>query len=702
MTPPKKLTPTTDPHTVHAVMLAKAKTSCLTPSDVKLLHLTPYPENHGLPIQPQYAGFKIPYFTPDGKVDPEFYRFRFTQDRPSTGVAALAQPTKPRRYSQPEGSSCGVYMPPLLSQSWASIQKDASIGITVTEGELKAACGCRMGVATLGLGGVYNWRSAKEHQELLPALEAFEWKERTVNLCFDSDIVSNPMVRVAAGRLAAVLALRGAKVYYTTLPAAVDGSKQGLDDYAYRNGKSALIDLFSTGLPLGAGVALHEMNAQAALIRSTGEVVELETGAVYSATMFTDVVYKNAVYTDFSTTKAVDGKVTTAAKTKFTAKEWLAWPLRNEVTRVEYEPGDDQLITASNGYNSWRPQGWGCTPSPHGAITPWETLLQRVCAGLSPERIQWVRQWFAYPLQNPGAKLSTALLFWGRATGTGKTWLGETMSYLYGDNYGTVNNEQISSQFNEYLMNKQFIVGDEISLGDKRHTASGLKDMITRPVVRINSKNRKTFVVRDCANYYFTSNSPDALYLEAGDRRVFVHHVESDTLAKPEYMAYRKWLREDGGPARLFHYMLNEVDCSDFDPFGRAPLTQAKVEMVSVGRGDTEDWAVMLATDPDSVITQPYDLFTTRDLLQLYDPDSHSQTKIIGMGKALSAAGIFKVPGGNNAKVLGVRTRIWAVRNTSRYRLMGPAAASKCYEEERLKLAPGGVGSNRKFAGRVQ
>jgi len=688
-------------------MLYKIKSSLLTPQDVKLLHLEPYAEGHSLNIEPKWSGFKISYFTPEGKVDPQFYRFRFTQDRPSTGVAALAEPVKPRRYAQPGGSSCGVYLPPLLKQPWTAVAKDPTIPIVVTEGELKAACGCRLGTPTLGLGGVYNWRSSREHQELLPALEEFQWRGRVVNLCFDSDITTNPMVRVAAGRLAAVLARRGAKVIYTTLPPAEDGTKQGLDDVAYRQGPQALLDLLSKAVELGPGVALHEMNSRVALIRSTGEVVELETGAVYSATMFTDVVYKNAVYADFSTTKAVDGKVTTATKEKFTAKEWLAWPLRNEVTRIEYEPGDDQLITATNGYNSWRPQGWGCrpiAPSRAGecAVTPWEQLLGRVFAGLQPEHVQWVRQWFAYPLQHPGTKLSTALLVWGRATGTGKTWLGETMAYIYGANYGTVDNTQLASQFNEWLMNKQFVVGDEISLGDKRHTASSLKDMITRPLVRINSKNRKTYTVRDCVNYYFTSNHEDALYLEAGDRRVFVHRVDADPLRPDEYRAYRRWLKEEDGPGKLFYYLLHEVDCTDFDPQGRAPLTLAKVEMTASGRGDTEDWCVMVATEPDTVIPQPYDLFTTKDLLALYDPDGKGATRVIGMGKALGGAGVFKVPGGNNAVVQGMRTRLWAVRNAARYRLMGPSQAARCYVEERIKMAPGGVGSTRKFAGRVQ
>ena len=677
---------------LQAAMLAKCATSLLTPKHVKTLQFQVYAENHGLPIEPQWSGFRIPYFTPEGKVNQQFYRFRFLQDRPSTGVRALAVPEKPIRYTQPAGGSCGVYLPPLLKdgKSWASIQVDPTVPVVITEGELKSACGCVLGTPTIGLGGVYNWSSAKDKQELLPALEAFKWENRVVNLCFDSDIASNPMVKLAASRLAYTLAQRGANVVWTELPSAEDNKKQGMDDLAYVQGPQVLMDLLSKATAIGPGKALHRLNDEVAVVKQTSEIVELKTGNVFSAAAFTEVAYRNDTYVDWGT----DGG---PKKTKFTAREWLAWPFRNEVLRIEYEPGCADLITAGGAYNSWR--GWACQPKNEGVITPWLNLLKRMFRDVPADQVEWMKCWFAYPIQYPGAKLATAILIWGRQQGTGKTMLGETMSYIYGRNYGTVTNTELASQFNEWLMDKSFIVGDELALGDKRHTASGIKDMITRTQVRINSKNRKTYAVRDCANFYLTSNHEDALYLEAGDRRVFVHRVDADPLSPPEYQAYWRWLKEEGGAARLFYYLINEVDCSLFDPQGRAPMTTAKIDMTTSGRGDTEDWCVLVATEPDTVISQPYDLFTTKDLLSFYDPDGKGSTRIIGMGKALGAAGVHKMPGGNNAVVQGMRTRLWAIRNAGHYRLMGPAQASRAYEEERQRLAPGGVGSNRKFAG---
>ena len=92
---------------VRKALLAKLESSCLSAKDGKQLKLEPFIEGHGL-VAPDWAGFKIPYFNLDGSLDPGFYRFRYFQQKPSHGFAALAEaPAKPRRYAQPAGSGCG-------------------------------------------------------------------------------------------------------------------------------------------------------------------------------------------------------------------------------------------------------------------------------------------------------------------------------------------------------------------------------------------------------------------------------------------------------------------------------------------------------------------------------------------------------------------------------------------------------------------
>ncbi len=687
-------------------MLAKAKTSLLTPADVTKLHFRPFVEGHELDIKPSWAGFQIPYFKLDGRLDTGFYRFRFTQTKPSKGFASVAEePAKPRRYSQPANTNCGVYLPPMLPASWVDIAADPKYYIVITEGELKAAAGCKVGHPTLGLGGVYSWRSAKQQQSFLPILEKFVWDGRTVTICFDSDITTNVMVRIAASRLAAALAERGAIVRWAALPSTEEGEKQGMDDFLLAYGEEAFQDVLDTAEEAGPGAPFQRMNTAVAVIRETGEVVELHTGNVWSTSVFSETVYKHHTFIEYRA--AEKGGTNAKELRKYTAKEWLSWPLRAEVPALAYDPSCERELTNDGSYNTWYPQRWALVPSNKGDIALWEQLFSHLFGGLSKEDQLWAKQWLACPIQRPGTKLATAMLVWSRTQGTGKTLFGETMRHIYGANYGTVTSLQLAGQFTEWAHNKQFIVSDEISLGDKRGVTSMLKDIITRSSLRMNIKNRKSYSIRDCINYYFTSNHEDAVYLDERDRRFFVVHANVNPLPPAFYKEYGEWLRKDG-PARLYYYLLNEVDLTGFDSFGQAPITAAKQEMTASSRGDVEDWCVQLATDPNSLLhpdRHPQGLWRTEDLLRVYDPDQKQRVKSIGMGRALASAGIVRVCGGsNNVRIGGARTRLWIVRNAEKYSKLSALAAAKVYEQERPNLY-GAVGGSAKFApgvGKVQ
>lgn len=666
-------------------MLKKAATSCLTAKDVKQLQFEPFIEDHELDIFPKYAGFKLPYFTLEGKVDPAIYRFRFLQTKPSRGFAAIAEePVKPRRYTQPTGTNCGVYLPPILpdKQSWASIAKDVAVSVVITEGELKAACACKLGIPSIGLGGVYNWRSAKEGHELLPILEKFVWMARIVYVAFDSDSKDNPMVRMAASRLAYTLAQRGAVVRLVDLPATPDGTKQGIDDFIYSLGEEQGHEEFGKLLmeaeDIGPSKELHRLNDEVGIVRSTAEIVEVRTGNVYSESAFSNTRYRNRFYGELD----ANGKMIH----KFAAKEWLAWEHRTEFTHFEYDPACNNIITKNGAYNTWYSQKWPLVPSKKGSIQLWDKLFNHVFSKLTDAQRLWVKRWFAYPLQHPGTKLYTAVLVWGRTTGTGKSRIGETMELVYGKNYGLITNEHLTASFNEWAESKQFIVGDEISVGDKRGTGNKLKTLLTQPHFRLNVKNRKSYTVRDCINYYFSSNHEDAVYLERHDRRFFVVHADIDKLEAAFYTDYMTWLN-NGGAERLFYHLLYEVELGDFNPHGEAPMTEAKMAMQATGLSDVEDWAFQLKVDPDSQVGErnPYDLYTAKELLKFYDPEEKSRIKSNGISRALNLAGVFKCANGSNhVKLLtGARDTVYAIRNAERYRRMGPTEISKCYAAER-------------------
>ena len=676
-------------------MLQKLRASLLTEAHAKKLHIQPMTEElaAALGVEPAWAGFKIPYFDADGRALKDFYRYRFwPESKPSKGFAALVTPSRPLRYVQPKNSELHVYMPPLLAVPWSDVVKDTSIDIFITEGELKAACACTQGFTMLGVGGVFSWMSKKHGQALIPELERFKWKERRVYLCFDSDKSTNPMVQLALSRLALTLTARGAKVWDVNIPP--DGeSKQGVDDLIAAYGVEKFASLLAGAVPISASEELHRLNDEVALIWSggpAGNIIRHADSRIITPQQFTRSLYKNRTYLEFTlTAKGEPG----AAKTKFAAEEWLCWPHRARVNSITYAPGRPHIIEPDGDYNLWQPSP--LVPKA-GDISPWLSLLEHMFKGASAADVTWFKRWLAYPLVHPGTKLFSCVLLWSHTGGTGKNLLAEAMEPVYGSsNYVTIKSRHLLSDFNSWAEGKQFIVGDEITLDDKRHTSGDLKAMLTSQRVRINRKGIESYEVPDCANYYFTSNDPSALSLEPGERRTFVYHVNETPIGYERGVEFINWCQQ-GGSAAIAHYLTEELDLGNFNRTAPPPETMAKSEMIENSRSDVDSWAVALRLNPDEYLTRAvqkfsastaprtYSVYRTADLLALYDPDNTKRATLRTLAIALDKAG-FKKSLHNNGRLGNVRATFWLIRGSDN---LTSAQAARIYQTEREDTAP--------------
>jgi uncharacterized protein DUF3854 len=107
-----------------------------------------------------------------------------------------------------------TYVPSEVSRMLSNYSPDKPIYIT--EGEKKAAKATLEGFPCIGLGGV--WMSGDKDNDFLPELDQYIWKDRTVYICFDSDINEKHSVKHAELRLAIKLINRGAIVCSVRLP----------------------------------------------------------------------------------------------------------------------------------------------------------------------------------------------------------------------------------------------------------------------------------------------------------------------------------------------------------------------------------------------------------------------------------------------------------------------------------------------------
>jgi hypothetical protein len=201
-------------------------------------------------------GMTIPYRDLNGVLD------GFSRTR-------LRHPQGSQKYHQAKGTPLRAYFPaaslPLL--------RDGTSDIHITEGEKKAMALGQLGLAAVGIGGI--WCGCKRGtEELLADLQTLPMEGRRVFLSFDND--GDPqklrMARMAAWRLTGALRKAGCKeVRYIELPPAARGCKVAVDDFLVAQGPEAFMELVEKAKPIEPGTTIW---VDAHLKRMTGQAIE--------------------------------------------------------------------------------------------------------------------------------------------------------------------------------------------------------------------------------------------------------------------------------------------------------------------------------------------------------------------------------------------------------------------------------------------
>ncbi len=692
--------------------LDKAATSGLKPAHVKLMGLEPVADVSKLPGMqkfPAVGGFRIPYFDLKGKPLPKVCRVRYLEE--TRKGFQLAAEAKPLRYVQAPGTTVHVYFPPM--RDWATLAKDTSKAIVITEGELKAACGAVHGANVIGLGGVWSWKSNAQGTTLIDDLKQISWTEREVYICYDSDAVTNPDVLKAEVMLAERLTAEGALVYIMRIGAmdaeetalSEDGPpkrpKLGLDDFIVRYGYDAFIGVMDTALdpeesseklgcyPYDVSRAFHEYNARYLFILGMNAVYEVDQRRPHPAAAFQSTIRANDYYDGIAFAK--DGTPKTVRKKL--AKAWIEWPGRASVNSLVFEPGREMVHDGN--LNTWR--GWGYDHAEKGDVTLWTRLLDRVFLGARAEDRRWFEQWVAYPLQYPGTKVTTGVLIWGHQHGTGKSLIGEVIGCLYDPAHTVVLTEAaFEDQRNQWAVDKQFIVVDDITGRESREYANRLNNLITQPTIKIDPKYIGAYDIRHCIQYLLTANDSDALMVPNEDRRFFIHGVLGDARLDPEFgRLIMAWARSVEGRRALAYHLLN-VDVTGFNPRAPAPITDAKAAMIETTRTDLGNWVTHLKENPELVLDAAKfvgDVYTAEKLYALYDPSGDKRTSARTLTRELQSQGFARAAASGLVIPGEGRRHAYIVRNAAKWL----AAPVKDLAAEYLRGNPPLVSKNKKY-----
>lgn len=230
-------------------------------------------------------------------------------------------------------------------------------------------------------------------------------------------------------------------------------------------------------------------------------------------------------------------------------------------------------------------------------INPFLNFVKEVIADNNVELYEYILNWFAYIVQNPGLKTGTALVLQG-IQGTGKTTFTDVLSeMLRGYSEPNITNiEHITGKFNRTIENKMLIVLNEVkNAGNERFANFDcLKSIITERYIQIEEKNQPARTAENVANLIFCTNHSMPIKIEASDRRYVVTRCNSkysghNTLERKTYWRnLHATIKGDDFYRHLITFFLDR-NISEFDPRD-IPITEAKESLVEAFRSPFEEW----------------------------------------------------------------------------------------------------------------
>ena len=502
---------------------------------------------------------RIPYFDLDGEPT-GFYRLRTLGDWTPTGE------TKPRKYMQAVKSGSHLYLPPVMDVTWREISANPATNLIITEGEKKAACACVHGFPTIGLGGVWNWRSAGAPS---PELDLFDWQSRSVFLIFDTpDVRLNPKVTAALERLAAELRGRGATVRVAVLPS--DGDRKvGLDDFLVASGPScpeALNKVLESAVEYLDPVS--EINETCAVVWLGAKAFVMRETRCADGALDVNFAKPAEVRPGFANRLVtVPGAAGDLRVNQF--DHWMKSPRRRWYERVVFEPAG----CPDNEYNLWR--GFAVQPEAGDCSLYLAHIRENICRN-DPAFYEYVIAWMAHMVQRPGELPGTALVLRGRQ-GTGKGVFAHTFGALLPGHYISFSSSRhLLGNFNAHTKDKLLFFADEAFWAGDKAGEGALKALVTEPTRMLEPKGVNAFIINNYTRLLIASNHDWVVPAGLEERRFVLLDVSDAHMQDTEYFARIKAQMNRQGLAALLDF-LQKVDLKSVN-LRQIPKTAALLE----------------------------------------------------------------------------------------------------------------------------
>ena len=233
-------------------------------------------------------------------------------------------------------------------------------------------------------------------------------------------------------------------------------------------------------------------------------------------------------------------------------KWWLQQEHRRQYLKIVFWPNRD---VPPDQFNLWR--GFACEAKPGEGHKGFVEHIHRYVCGGDQNLTDYVLNWMARAIQQPGRPGEVALVIKGRK-GTGKGFTARAFGSLFGQHYMQVSSaKHVIGEFNAHLRDCVVLFADEAFFaGDKKHEGI-LKALITEPHLMVEAKGIDAEPARNFLHIIVASNEDWVIPASADERRFVVCEASDDKMQDTTYFRELQRQLDAGGRENLLHYLLN-------------------------------------------------------------------------------------------------------------------------------------------------
>ncbi len=288
--------------------------------------------------------------------------------------------------------------------------------------------------------------------------------------------------------------------------------------------------------------------------------------------------------------------------------------------------------------------------------------------------------WYAFPIQNPGVKIRSAIIMQSDEFQLGKGSLFDLQRDILGmNNTRKIELAEALDKGKNYLLNYQTVLIDEAkssgSWTEKAQLINTLKTIITEGSIGVRQLYKEYSEVDTCTNYWINTNYKDAFPLPKNEVRYFVYF--SPAKRNQQMLDEFHLQRINNNLAAGVLAELLDRDLSKFNPLAPAPWTTYRDQMSGMADRPLNDFI----REQFEQGVHPFD----RDMLSTVELFEYLKfEKRLRVTREREVANALELLGGKCRKQIPIdmvadRATVWILRNHDQYLEMPSADLGRKY-----------------------